>query len=148
MSEDKVVNLALSDVDALDEAELDMLIAGKPSGWKWRFAGPGHELGLAQSKRVAEEQLHKNKMQEQQRLNMKKIKVELQTPDELKEDNVNFVLERLLGWNTVSIDGTSYPYDRETARKFLLDPRKNTLLQQAVEFILDDNSFMKRSTKN
>lgn len=138
----------LSDLDSAEESEMEVLANGRPTGWRWRVAGPAHPQSLAQSNRVSREQLSKRRMQEQQQLNGKKVKLPEQTPDELLEDNVKFVLERLLGWSDITMNGEPYPFSQDNARKLLMDRKKGALLQQAIEFILDDNSFMSRSAKS
>lgn len=138
------------DIDAINsemEAEMYVMAGGQVTDWAWRFAGPAHERAVAQNNRVSREQLTKRRLQEQAQVNNKKWKAPEQTPDELLQDNVNFVCERLLGWSEVKMAGEPYPFSEENARKLLSDRRKGALLQQAIEFILDDNSFMQRSDK-
>jgi len=137
----------LSELDSAEESEMEVLANGRPTGWKWRFAGPSHPRGVAQSTRLSRESLSKRRMQEQQQLNGKKIKVPEQTPDEVLADNVNFVMERLLGWTDITLSGVPYPFNEANARELLTDRKKGALLQQAIEFILDDNSFIQRSAK-
>jgi hypothetical protein len=144
----ETATLDLADFDTVDEAEMQVMVNGQPSGWTWTFAGPGHPQAAAQSNRVAREQLAKQRAQEQARVNGKKYKAPEQSPDELLEDNVAFVLERLLGWSAITMNGEPFPYSHDNARKLLMDRRKGALLQQAVEFILDENSFTPRSAKN
>lgn len=139
------------DIEALnsaDEAHMTIMSNGAPTDWVWTFAGPGHPQALAQSNRVSREQLAKNRLKEQAQANGRKWKAPEQSPDELLEDNVSFVLERLLGWSPVQLGGQDYPFTQDNARKLLMDRRKGALLQQAIEFILDDNSFTQRSAKN
>ncbi len=138
----------LSELDSAEESEMEILANGRPTGWRWRLSGPSHPKGIAQSTRLSREALAKRRMQEQQQLNGKKVKVPEQTPDEVLADNVNFVMERLLGWSDITMNGEPYPFNEENARKLLMDRKKGALLQQAIEFILDDNSFMQRSAKS
>ena len=135
----------LSDLDAADEAQMEVLSGGKPTGWMWTFAGPGHPKAAEQNARVSREQLQRNRMKEQAQVNGKKWKAAEQTPDELLNDNANFVMERLLGWSEITLNGEPFPFTRENAFKILTDRKKPGLLQQSVEFILEDNSFTKRS---
>lgn len=137
----------LSDLDAADEAQMEVMAGGKPTGWMWTFAGPGHPKAAEQSARVSREQLARNRLKEQAQVNGKKWKAQEQTPDELLEDNADFVLERLLGWSDITLNGEPYPFSHDNARKILMDRKKPALLQQAVEFILDDISFTQRSAK-
>ncbi len=138
----------LSEIDSADEAEMTVVAGGKTTDWIWTFAGPGHPQGVAQSNRVARESLHAQRQIVQARANSKKYKAEEQTPDELLTDNVNYVMERLLRWSPVTMNGQDYPFTQENARALLMDRKKGALLQQAIEFLLDDNSFTTRSPKS
>lgn len=144
---DGTTSFDLSDLDAIDEAEMVVMVGGKPTDWSWFFAGPGHPQTIAQSNRVARDELNKQRLIEQARANGKKFKSEQQTPDGLLADNVAYVMERLLRWSPVKMNGADYPFTHENARALLMDRKKGALLQQAVDFLLDDNSFMKRSPK-
>lgn len=138
----------LSALDAVDEAEMTVVANGRLTDWRWKFAGPAHPQAVAQSNRIARDELNRRRMQEQAQVNGKKWKSADKTPDELLEENVTFVLERLLGWSDVTMNGEPYPFSQENARKLLMDRKKGVLLQQAIEFILDENSFTARSAKN
>jgi hypothetical protein len=137
----------INELDSATEGEMTVMANGRPTDWVWRFAGPAHEKAVAQNNRVSREQLAKRRMQEQAQVNGKKYKSPEQTPDELLQDNVNFVVERLLGWSDVKMNGEPYAFSEANARILLTDRKKGALLQQAIEFILDDASFTQRSAK-
>ena len=137
----------LSELDSADESTMTVMAGGKSTDWQWTFAGPGHPNAVAQSNRVSREALQRQRLFQQAQANTKKYKAPEQTPDELLEDNVAFVLERLLGWSPITMGGEDFPFTQENARKILMDRRKGALLQQAIEFLLDDNSFTPRSPK-
>ena len=142
-SEKKVLDLDA--IDAVDEGHMDVMVGGAPSGWIWTFCGPGDPRAVAQSNRVAREELARQRGVSRAQANGKKWSPPEQTPDEVRENNVNFVMERLTGWSEVTMGGEPFPFSVENARQVLNDRKKGALLQQAIEFIVDDNSFMKRS---
>jgi hypothetical protein len=107
--DDKVFDFSKTDLEANDEAEMVVMMGGSPTSWTWTFAGPGHPQALAQSNRVAREELNKQRLIEQARANSRKFKAEPQTPEGLLSDNVTYVLERLLRWSPVRIDGADTP---------------------------------------
>lgn len=151
LEKDDAAAAKVFDLDALDATDEGLMIVvanGKPTNWIWTFCGPGHPKALAQSNRIARETLMRNRLKEQAQTNNKKWKAPEQTPEELLSDNVNFVLERLLGWNEATIGGQPFPFSEDNARKVLSDPKKGSLLQQSIDFIIDDNSFTQRSVKN
>jgi hypothetical protein len=146
--DDKVFDFSKADLEANDEAEMVVMMGGSPTSWTWTFAGPGHAQGVAQSNRIAREDLYKTKqITKEARANGKKWKAEAQTPEELLSSNVTYVTERLLRWSPVRLDGADYPFSADNARALLMDRRKGALLQQAIDFLLDDTSFTKRSPK-
>lgn len=138
----------LDDFDQINEAEMRVVKGGQTTDVVFIFAGPGHERGIAQTGRVNREQLQKRKLQEQAQINGKKWRAPEQDLDEVKEDNIKFVLERLIGWSGLTVSGEPLPFNAENARNLLSSPNRAYMLQQAIEFIIDDNSFMPRSPKN
>src|SRR5690554_662126 len=134
----------LSAVDAADESVMQVVVNGEPVDWHWRFAGPGHPKTIEQSNKLAKERLRREKEQEQARINGKRWKAPDETVDEVLERNVNLVVDRLLGWSPVTMDGKDYPFSVENARALLLDRRKGQLLIQALEFLGDEQSFGRR----
>jgi hypothetical protein len=138
----------LSDIDAVDESKMTVVANGRPTGWIWTFAGPGHVRAIEQANRVARERLAKERSQEQAQVNGKKWRPPEETPDEALARNVGFVVERLLGWSDVTMAGEPFPFTLENARKILSDRRKSTLLLQALEFLGDEHAFTKRSANN
>lgn len=149
MSKQASSTFSIDQLYAADEAEMVVVSNGKPTDWVWRFAGPGHPQTVDQTNRVLRESLRREHGKEQARANGKKWKVEEETPEEVRRSNINFVLERLLGWSSVKLtpDGEDYPFTPENARKILEDRRMGGLLFQAVEFLGDDQSFTPRSPK-
>ncbi|MCE7028478.1 hypothetical protein [Jiella avicenniae] len=135
----------LDQIDAADEAEMRVIANGNPTEWIWRFAGPGHDRTIAQTNRLSRERLHRDREQEQARVNGKKWKAPDESVDEIRERNVKFVTDRLLGWSPVKMGGEDYPFTPENAKKLLLDRRKSALLVQALEFLGEDQSFTKTS---
>ncbi len=137
----------LSDLDYADQMEMVVLSSGRPTTWKWTFAGPGHPMGVAQRNRIAKEQLHDQKLQKQASVNQKKWKAEDKTPDEQLSENIDYILERLITWNEVLMGGQPLEFSREMARKILSDPKKGALMQQCIEFLVEDANFTKPSAK-
>jgi hypothetical protein len=143
--ENKPFEIDVADIDAADESDMTVVVNGKPTTWIWTFAGPGHVKSIAQANRVSRERLHEDKEKEQARVNGKKWKASEEAPDEIRRKNVNFVVERLIRWTPVKLSGEALPFSPEAATKLLLDPRKISLLSQALDFLGEDKSFIKRS---
>lgn len=138
----------LSDLDASDEAVMEVYANGKPTGWLWTFAGPGHPKSIEQGNRLAKERLRKEAAQEQAVINGKKWKADEETVDEALARNVRIVTDRLLGWSPIQMGGKDYPFTQENANALLMDRRKGQLLIQALEFLGDEKSFTPRSASN
>ncbi len=138
----------LDQLDAADQAFMTVKAGDVVTDWVWTFCGPGHPKAIAQNNRISRDQLNRNRLKEQAQVNGKKWRAPEQSIDEVLASNVNFVMERLLGWSEIKMGGEPYPFSEENARKLLMDPKKGALLQQAIEFVIDENSFMQRSAKN
>jgi len=149
----------ISEIDSGDTAEMRVIASGKPTNWIWVFAGPGHDRTIAQSNRLSLEALHDQQAKEQAQVNRKKWHPRDESIDERIAANVKLITERLLDWylvddkgeqldEQIKLSGTSYPFSEENARKLLIDPRKWALLQQSLEFLGDNDSFMQRSAAN
>lgn len=135
---------SFDDLNAADISEMAVEINGKLTDWIWQFAGPGHPKTVEHNERSARDELHRSRQQEQARVNGKKWKPEDETVDEVRAKNIDWIIARLLGWSPVKIAGEDFAFTPENARSLLSDPRKN-LLKQAVEFLTDEKSFIKRS---
>ncbi|WP_422366413.1 hypothetical protein [Pelagibius sp.] len=135
----------VSEADSIDEAEMEVLVNGKPTGWTWTFAGPGHPQTIALGDKMAKERLAEERLQEQARVNGRKWKAPVETVDDARSRNVGLVVGRLLGWSPVKMNGEDYPFSPANAKTLLMDHRKGQLLLQALEFIGDENSFTPRS---
>lgn len=137
----------LDDLAAIDQAELNIKSRdGRPTGWIWTIAGPGHPQTVALSDRLTKEGFNRSKSQEMARVNGKKWKGDDETADELVSRTAAALAGRVLNWSPVSLQGKDYPCSKENIVAILLDPaRGDTLVTQLAEFIADEKSFMKRS---
>jgi len=137
----------LNDFDTEDTADMVVLhpATGEPTGWRITFAGPGHPKAVEQSNRLQRKRLREEKSREQAQMNGRKWKAEEKTPEEIRAENVAFVVERILGWTPVRINGEDLPFTPENATRLLLDPKKGKLFTQMLEFLAAEESFTKRS---
>jgi hypothetical protein len=148
MKTENVAEFGAEDFDAADEAEMTVRINGKPTSWVWSFAGPGHPQTIAQGNRLARERLNEEREKEEARVNGRKWVDREDTPEEARLRNVNWVVERIVGWSPVKIEGELVPFSQDAARKILMDPRKGQIFVQALEFLASEKSFMRRSAGN
>lgn len=148
MTSQNIAEFDWSDLDAPDTAKMNVLINGKASGWEWEFAGPGHPKSVQQDNRIARENLDRRKAQERAQVNGRKWKPDDESVEEVVARNINLIVERLVGWSPVKIDGETYTFSEENARKILADPKKVTILNQCLEFLGDEAVFTKRSATN
>ena len=146
--ENKPIEIDIADIDAADESDMTVVVNGRLTTWVWTFAGPGHPKGIAQSNRLSRQRLHEDREKEQSRVNGKKWKADEETPDEMRKKNANYVVERLLRWSPIKLSGEVLTFSPDAAMKLLLDPRKVSLLVQALEFLNEDKSFIKRVATN
>jgi len=145
MKNDNVAEFGADDFDAIDEAEMIVRVNGQATSWVWTFAGPGHPQSIAQSNRLARERLAEDREKEQARVNGRKWTDTEDSPEDARLRNVNWIVERIIGWSPVKIDGALVPFSPDAARKILMDPRKGQIFVQALEFLANDKAFMRRS---
>lgn len=140
-----IAEFDLDAFDAADTADMAVKLNGRSTTWIWSFAGPGHPQTVTQSNRLARERLQQERFKEQARVNGKKWSAPDDSVDEVRARNVEWVVERLVGWSPVKIGGETLAFSPDAARKLLSDPRKIDLLAQSMEFLAADDSFTKRS---
>lgn len=140
-----IANFSFTDFEDAETGKMTVKIHGKLTDWVWTFAGPGHPQTVAQSNRIAKERLHEDRQNEQRRLNGKKVVLPEETVDEVRSTNVRGVVDRILGWTPVMIDGADYPFSADNAFDLLIDRKRLPLLVQAMEFLAAENSFTPRS---
>lgn len=134
----------IDEIDSIDTADMTVYVNGRATTWVWTFAGPGHPKAIELSNRVARERLRREADQEQARVNGKKWKADEETPEDMAKRNADYVVGRLLGWSDVMMGGKPFPFSPDNARALLIDPKKGALALQALEFLGDQKSFMKR----
>lgn len=133
---------------AADEAEMEIVDAnGRKTGWVWTFAGPGHPATIAADNDQNARWLDREKAKEKAQVNGRKWKGSDETPDELRERSINYIVARLLRWSEMTMEGAAFPCTPENARKLLSDRRYGLVYDQANGFLIDEKSFTKRSAK-
>jgi len=143
-----VPSFSIDAFEASDTGKMQVLDAsGNPTGWFWEFAGPGHPKTEALNNRLARERLHKSAQIEQTQINGRKWKADQETPDEVRAKNIADLVERIVGWSEVEIDGEAFAFSSAKAIEFLSHPKRVGVLTQAMEFVANEKSFTPRSDK-
>lgn len=142
------LEFSMSDFEANDTADMVVVVNGKPTTWKWTFAGPGHPKTVELNNRLSRERLHEDAEKEQSRVNGRKWKAPQESVDEARARNVAQIVDRLVGWTPVKIDGQMFDFSPENATKLLSDPRKVDLFVQALDFLSATASFTKASASS
>ncbi|WP_050742963.1 MULTISPECIES: hypothetical protein [unclassified Shinella] len=140
-----VESFSFADFEEAETGNMTVAVHGRPTNWVWTFAGPGHDKTIEQSNRLAKERLHQERQIEQQRVNGKKVKLPEEAVDDIRSRNVRMVVDRIVGWSPVKIDGEDYAFTPDNAYKLLINPKRAGLLTQAMEFLAAESSFTPRS---
>lgn len=137
----------LNDLEAIDQATMEIHSRdGKPTGWIWTIAGPGHPQAIELSNRLGKERLARAKAQEMAQVNGRKWKGDDESPDEAMRRTAEMLVGRVLGWSPITMNGKDYPFTRDNAIALLMDPKRgDTLVSQLTDFLGDERSFMQRS---
>lgn len=138
----KADELDFAGLDAQDEAVLVIKHpkTGEATTWLWTLCGPGHPKTVELSSKVTRQALNELRDHKQAQLNGKKIKVDGQTEDELREDMVSSIVARTKTFTPVKIDGSLIEFSPEAARGLLLDRRKGWLFKQIKDWLVEDES--------
>ncbi len=143
----EVTEFGIDDFDSRDEATMTVVRGGVLTTWVWTFAGPGHSKTIEQNNRMARAALLAQAEKEAAQVNGRKWVAPESSVEESMAKNVTWIVERLIDWSPVKINGELVPFSAEAARKLLSDPRKSDLYSQAVDFLASNKSFMNRSVK-
>jgi hypothetical protein len=106
----------LSDVMPQSSGVLHIVVPGtnKRTGWQITFAGPGHPKTVAQNEELARTNLDKQERIEMAQVNNRKWKGDGRQPSDVRAENVDWVLGRILSWKAVVRTGEP-PTDIELA---------------------------------
>lgn len=138
----------ISSLAAADEGDLAILdAAGKPTGWVWTFAGPGHPTTVALDRDRNTRLLQREQAKERAQVNNKKWKGDGETIDEFRERNISYIVGRLLRWTEIEMEGKPFACTPENAEKILSDHHFGLVYEQANDFLRDEKDFTKGSAK-
>lgn len=134
----------ISSLAALDEGEMHVR-DGKDNktGWTWVFAGPGHPTTVAIDREQNARFIAREQAKERAQVNGKKWKGAEETPEELRQRTIDYIVARLLRWSEIELGGEPYPCTPDNARKILGDPRYGLVFDQANTFLRDEKDFTK-----
>lgn len=133
-----------------DTAILEILAPGgvTSTGWNITFAGPGHPKAVAFNEAKTRENLRRQRQIEAAQVNGRKFKPEDREVDEVRRENVAWIVARIIDWTPVKLGaGDPITFSDDAAFKLLLNPDFAWVLSQMVDFITDERSFTKGSAK-
>lgn len=132
-----------------DEATLEIITAdGRPTGWKIQLAGPSHPKTIALNDASARKELHRQRQIEQAQINGKKYKAEEKSPDDVRRENVQSIVGRIIGWNPVKIGAETIEFSEKVAENLFIKPEMGWAYVQIVEAFGDEKRFTPRSGTN
>lgn len=147
MDKNTVAAVDLTALLPIDTAVIEILHNGNPTGWKITLAGPSHPKAVEWNDKNARKSLHRQKLIEQAQVNGKKYQADERTPEEARQENVEWLVARIIDWTPVSIGGTVYSFDQKTATDLLIRPDMGWAFVQILEWFAEDKAFMPRSAK-
>lgn len=141
------MSIDLTSVLPTDTAIMEVLKPGglEGTGWKITFGGPAHPRTIAWSNEAARKGLRKAQQVEQAQVNGKKFKAEDRDPDDVRKENVAWVVARIVEWTPITIGGKEYPFTDAVATELLIKPEMGWAFGQMVEFLGAETSFTQRS---
>jgi hypothetical protein len=170
MSEaEQAIVLDLSSAMPVDSAFLEILhpATGAATGWVIELAGPAHAKSVALGKELSRERLAKEARLEAQMANGRKVKPEIEDPEERGRRNVGHVVARIIGWSMLGKAGedgkrpTIGPgpifskvapdpivFSEKAATDLLLRPDMAWVLGQIAEYLASERAFTQGSAQN
>ena len=148
METEKKKPFDIANLAAADEGEMH-IVDGHDNkvGWTWTFAGPGHPATVAIDREQSARFIAREQAKERIRTNGKQWKGETETPEDLRQRTIDYIVARLLRWSEIELGGEPYPCTPDNARKILGDPRYGLVFEQANAFLRDEKDFTKGSAK-
>lgn len=132
-------------------ATADMVVnhpaTGLPTKWVMTFAGPGHPQTIALADRQARKSLMAERQQLQAQVNGRKFKPPEVTPDEKRDEIVSDIVDRIVTWTPVKLDGEVVEFSKERAVRLLRDPDYGKLFEQIIDFLGAERTFIPRSAR-
>ncbi len=140
----------LDDYRSLLEAEMPVIPPGRtdPIG-TITFAGPGHDLTIAQADRINRQSIQQDQEREITIARGGKWKPKVDTPDQIRERNITLIAERIVSFDLWTRDQQGNPqrivYSPEMAKTIMLDRSYGWLFNAALEFLSATTSFIPTS---
>lgn len=161
MSEEIVNGTAidLSDVMPEETGILHIVVPGtnKRTGWKIVFAGPSHPKTIAQNNEMSRQQLDKAERIEMAQVNNRKWKGEGKQVDDLRRENVDWIMGRIVSWTPIKIkrfsaEDVELPENAtaeqiKRAKELLAQPYMLPYFGQMIDYVADQASFIAASAR-
>jgi hypothetical protein len=134
----------------LETAELMIVKPGTatPTGWVITLAGLSHPKAVAHQRDVTRERLHKQATIEAMQANSRKFKPDEKSVDENEIETMRWVVSRIVTWTPVKIGDETISFSDEAAIALLRRPVMAGYLQQIVDYLNAERSFMPASAKS
>lgn len=132
------------DLTSLRTLETDDLyirhpVTDEPTGWMIKFAGPGHPKTIALEDEALRRRLKSNK---DFRLGGRKQDDDI---DEVRNTTMASIAGRIISWEPdVAINGQTFAFTQDVAKKLLGDPQMRWLFTQCAEFLAASDSFFSK----
>ncbi len=85
---------------------------------------------------------------EKARVNGRKWQGDFIDTAEQQRINAEFFAKKVLSWTPVRINGADFPYSLGNVVKTLMDPHYGSVYRQLLDFITEEKSFMRPSSKS
>ena len=157
------MSLDLSNTLPAETSTMEVLKPGgiEGTGWFVTFGGPAHPRTIAWTNEVARKGLRKMQQVEQAQINGKKFKIEDRDPEDVRKENVQWVVARIVNWGSNPENNPDkgenqapdfgwgpIPFNDKNALELLVKPELGHYFSQFVEYLGNEASFTPRSATN
>lgn len=141
---------SLVGLDAQDEVKFTIRHpkTDDPTTWEWTFYGPGHPTTIAVADKASRRIIKQSTEQMQAQVNGKKWKPDDETPDSLRQQNVENIIARTKSFTPVDLGHGPIEYSAEKAKEILLERRYGWVLGQIMDFLRKEENFIQPSARS
>lgn len=131
----------------LETAALAMMRPGTetPTGWVLTMAGPSHPKTIAYQNERKRARVQKQATIEAAQVNGRKYKPDQTTADEAETETMRWIVSRIVSWTPVKVGEETIEFSDEAAIALLRKPAMALFLQQVVDYLEAERSFLPSS---
>lgn len=124
---------------------LEVIQGEKKTGWLITLGGPEHPKAVAFADAQLRQGLEKARQARLALASGVEPAVEQKEPDEVRRENIAWMVARIVGWTPIRVGGKEYPFSDEAAFDLLTRPTFGGVVRQISRVLETEARFTRRS---